>query len=147
MAFKRSENSIYPQVYKTFKIKTSDGIDEKEFVIQDLTENFFDDAVDMVVELHGKGAVFHHAARTLNDEKSIEKVRAMYRSVFEQKVSLICLKVDTQEIAGLNCLGVAERGFIKDDVGSRNKNQHIRINESNFSRLPMMFASKPEQKP
>lgn len=116
MEFKRPGNSSYPQVYKTFKVKAKDNDTEEEFVIQDLTENFFDDSVDMIVELHGKEAVFHHAARTLNDEKSIERVRAMYRSVFEQKLSLICLKVETQEIAGINCLGVVNRGFIKDDV-------------------------------
>lgn len=149
MAFNRPGSSVYPQVYETFKAKASKTDKEEEFVIRGLTENFFDDAVDVVVDLHlyGESAVFYHAARTLNDEKGVERVRAMYRSIFEQKVSLICLKVDTQEIAGLNCLGVAERDFIKEDVSrTGNISQNTRDMKTISLKLSTTFASKTEQK-
>lgn len=116
MEFKRPN---YPQIYRTFNVKVRDSDEVEEFVIQDLTENYFDSAVDMIYELHAKGAVFHRAAKTLTSKKSEERVRTMYRNHVEEKVSLICLKKGTNEIVGVNIMGIKSRGFIKSDVRFR----------------------------
>lgn len=112
MEFKRPAGTLYPIIYSTFKVKASDSDELEEFLIQDLTENFFDDAVDFIVENHARGAVFHRAAKTLEGDSGIQRVREMYRNVFKEKISLICLKVSTNEIAGLNALHIKSR----DDV-------------------------------
>jgi hypothetical protein len=112
MEFKRPEFSLYPQVYSTFKVKVKGSDKEEEFMIQDLTENFFNDAVSFIVKNHAKGAVFHNAAKTLVDDTGIQRVREMYRNVFKEKISLICLKMGTKEIAGLNALTIK----CKDDL-------------------------------
>jgi hypothetical protein len=109
MEFKRPEPSLYPQVYSTFKLKAKDGDEEEEFAIQDLTENFFNDAVNIIVENHAKGAVFHNAAKTLVDDSGIQRVREMYRNVFKEKISLVCIKMGTKEIAGVNALTIKTR--------------------------------------
>lgn len=98
---------LYPQIYSSFK-----GRGDEEYFVQDLTENFFDAAVDFIVANHARGAVFHRAAGTLADDRGIECVNEMYRNVFKQKVSLICLKKETREIAGLNALCVKSRSDI-----------------------------------
>lgn len=116
MEFKRPAGVSYPQIYSTFKVKSKDG-DDEEFYIQDLTENFFDEAVNVIVENHAKGAVFHKAARTLGDSSGFQRVQTHYRRVFEEKISLICLKKGTNEIAGCNALTLKTRAdLIKPDV-------------------------------
>lgn len=109
MEFKRPEGVVYPQIYKNFQVKSPDSDEIEEFIIQDLTEEFFDVAVDFIVENHAKGAVYHRAAGTLADESGLQKVRKNYRNAFEEKISLICLKKDTREVVGLNGLCIKTR--------------------------------------
>lgn len=117
MEFKRPDGSLYPLIYGTFSVKVKDGDEVEEFYIQDLTENFFDQAVDFIVANHARGAVFQRAAKTLADDSGIQRVREMYRNVFKEKISLICLKMDTNEVVGLNALGVKSKDtLIKEDV-------------------------------
>lgn len=106
MEFKRPEGVLYPQIYSTFKAKVKDSDEVEEFIVQDLTEEFFDDAVDFIVENHAKGAVFHKAANTLVGESGFKKVGESYRNGLKEKVSLICFKKGTKEIAGLNVIVV-----------------------------------------
>jgi hypothetical protein len=107
MEFKRSE--VYPMIYNTFSVKVKDSNEVEEYFIQDLTENYHDQAVDFIVENHAKGAVFHRAANTLANESGIQRVREMYRNVFKENISLICFRMGTEEIAGLNALTVKNR--------------------------------------
>lgn len=117
MEFKRRDGTLYPQVYSTFEVKVKDSDETEEFIIQDLTENFFDVAVDFIVENHARGAVFHRAANTLVDEKGIQRVSNMYRDVFKEKISLICLKKGNNDVAGLNALTIKKKGeLVKPDV-------------------------------
>lgn len=117
MEFKRREGTLYPQIYSSFQLKVKDSDELEEFFVQDLTENFFDVAVDFIVENHARGAVFHRAANTLCDEKGIQRVSNMYRNVFKEKISLICIKMGTNEIAGLNALTIRTRSdLINPDV-------------------------------
>lgn len=94
----------YPQVYSTFEVMNELTNKVDEYKIQDLTEEFFDQAVDFLVENHARGAVFHRAAKTLCNEKGVERVQNYYRNVINERISLICLKVGTNEIAGMNAL-------------------------------------------
>lgn len=114
MEFKRPEGSLYPIIYSTFKVRVDESGEEEEYFIQDLTEDFFDVAVDFIVANHARGAVFHRAAKTLATEEGVRRVSDMYRNVFKEKISLICLKMGTNEVAGLNALYVKS----KDDKPS-----------------------------
>jgi GNAT superfamily N-acetyltransferase len=100
--FSRKDEVAYPQIYARFKTFIDDV--EEEFLIQDLTEEYFDAAIDFSFEYHGRGAVFQRAANTMGSEEGLQQVRNNYRKIYEQKISLICIKADTKEIAGLNAL-------------------------------------------
>lgn len=116
MEFKRPEGTLYPIVHSTFKVNVDGSDDEEEFYIQDLTENYFDIAVDFIVANHARGAVFHRAAKTLATEEGVKRVGDMYRNVFKEKISLICLKMGTHEVAGLNALFVKSKDDAVKDV-------------------------------
>lgn len=108
MEFERRKGLEGPMVYSTFQIPSKNGGEMEEFLIQDLTECYFDEAVKIIVDNHVKGAVFHKAAKTLSSESGIRQVNEMYRNVFKEKISLICLKIDTMEIVGINALTYRE---------------------------------------
>ena len=117
MEFKRPEGSPYPKIFSSFKAKAKDSDDFEEYFIQDLTEEYFDRAVDFIVENHATGGVLHRAAKTLSSPNGLINVRQKYRSIFEEKVSLICLKAGSQEIAGLNALCIkTKENFIAPSV-------------------------------
>lgn len=122
MEFQRPERSVYPRVYETFKMKLKGSEKEEEFAIQDLTTNFFDDAVDILAENHSKGAIFHIAARTLKDDVGRRYVKEKLLNTFKEKVSLICVNTATQEIVGLNCLYVRSKSdFLEPQVGAHSQ--------------------------
>jgi hypothetical protein len=105
--YPRQNGIAYPQIYSKFRVKSKsiDVEEEEEFYIQDLTEELFDDAVDFIVEYHARGSIFHRAVNTFTSEHGVQRIREMYRKVFEEKISLICLKAHTNEIIGINaCL-------------------------------------------
>lgn len=135
-AFPRREGTPYPQIYSRFSLKSRDNDDVEEFRIQDLTENYFDLAVDFIVENHARGAVFHNACKTLNDDSGIERVRAMYRKVFEERISLICIKSGSEEVAGLNALNIKSRfdatSAVSEDPNFRLLNESLQHIENAF---------------
>lgn len=104
MEFERPNGLKGPMVYSTFQIKSKYSDEMEEFFIQDLTEDFFDEAVKIIVENHARGAVFHKAAKTLSSEGGIRRVNEMYLNVFKEKISLICLNIGTMEIVGINAI-------------------------------------------
>jgi hypothetical protein len=141
MEFKRPEFSLYPQVYSTFKVKAKDSEEEEEFMIQDLTENYFNDAVNIIVENHAKGAVFHNAAKTLIDEAGVQRVRELYRNVFKEKISLICINMANKEIAGVNALTVKTReNVMSSTVGLSKQSSFIQAKNLYF-RLSLIPTS------
>jgi hypothetical protein len=109
MAEKRVFGTEYPKIHREFQLQLSNDEKFTEFVIQDLTEEFFDEAVEFIVENHAKGAVFHRAAGTLTSPEGIQKVHETYRKAFEEKISLICLVKGTKTVVGLNALCVWTR--------------------------------------
>lgn len=108
MEFERRKGLEGPMVYSTFQIPSKRNGQMEEFLIQDLTESYFDEAVKIIVENHAKDAVFHKAAKTLSSESGVRQVNQMYRNIFKEKISLICLKIDTMEIVGVNALTYRE---------------------------------------
>jgi GNAT superfamily N-acetyltransferase len=134
VVFPRRDGIAYPQIYSKFKVKRDDN--EVQFYIQDLTANYFDEAVDFIVDNHARGAVFHNAAATLVQESGVERVRAAYRRVFEEKISLICLRADTNEVVGLNALHIKSKHdappAVSDDPNFRKVMEATKFIETSF---------------
>ncbi|KAG4071464.1 hypothetical protein HA402_011618 [Bradysia odoriphaga] len=134
MEFERPQGLQGPMVYSTFQIKSKNSDEIEGFLIQDLTEDRFDEAVKIIVDNHAKDAVLHKAAKTLSSECGIRRVNQMYLNVFKEKISLVCLKIDTLEIVGINALTYRDSepsndpnfNHLRDIVGFLN-------NESNVS--------------
>lgn len=109
MEFKRPQGMFYPQIYTRFTVKVEGSDEIEEFYIQDLTEKFFDSAVEIILENHGKNETFNKAANTMALPLGIQRVRESYRAVFKEKISLVCIKMGTYEIAAINALCIKNR--------------------------------------
>lgn len=136
--YPRRDGVPYPQIYSRFKVKSNDDSnDEEEYFIQDLTENYFDFAVDFIVENHARGAVFHRAAGTINTDAGIELIRKNYRAAFEQRISIICINSKTNEVAGLNALYMASKFDSpkpqSDNPNFRDLNEALKFIEDSFN--------------
>lgn len=103
MEFVRPKGLQGPMVYSTFQIKSKNSDEIEEFLIQDLTENFYDKAIQIIVD-NARGGVFHAAAKTLLSESGVRRVNEMFLNVFQEKISLICLNIDTLEIVGISAI-------------------------------------------
>lgn len=119
MEFQRTVGPDYPLVYDSFKLKLKGSDKEEEYVIQDLTENYFNEAADILAMNHELGAIFHMAAGTLRTDAGRAYVKLQLLNSFREKVSLICVNKTTQEIVGINCLYVRSKTYLEPQVRTK----------------------------
>lgn len=132
---KRHSNTVYPQIYAEFKAKLPGDEHFTDFIVQDLTEDFIDEAVEVIVENHARGAVFHRAAGTLTTEEGLQRAHDGYRRAFEEKISLVCLIKGSRTMVGCNALGIWTRENLKmPQVSERERFKHT-VNERVLSIL------------
>lgn len=99
----------YPQIYSEFKLKLPNDDTFTEFIIQDLTEEFFDESVKFIIDNRAEAIIIHDATGTLLTEEGRVKVERGYRKALEEKISLICLIKGSKTLVGLNALCISTR--------------------------------------
>lgn len=108
MEYKRSENSIFPQVYRTFTAKGD------EFYISDLTEEHTEAALNFLCRIVIPEENFCRGIRIHEKPNAMKIICENYRELFAKKTSLVCIESKTGKIIGLNILGVKTKEE-KDD--------------------------------
>lgn len=103
--FERPVISFAPQVYSTFSSKNVETNEDEEFYIQDLPGERFEEAAKFMVQHYTKEEPFQVAYNVPEDT-----LMDFYRTVFKQKVTLVCFKKGTDELVALNALSVKTKG-------------------------------------
>lgn len=101
---RRISDSKYPRIYDEFKINLSGDSESIELVIQDLTEEHYDDAAEVIMQNHGLVSVSYRASGILSTDDDFRETKARYRRAFEEEISLICVVKGTRRIVGVNGL-------------------------------------------
>lgn len=114
--FKRSEATLYPQIYHTFKAKDIDGDGLVEYCVEDMTEKHFDKALDFISKYFMPEEVFSRAAKIPGNETAEKAFKEYYRKVVNEKFSLVCFKHSTYELVALNSFTVETRG-LQSEIG------------------------------
>lgn len=114
MEFKRPESSIFPQKYQSFTVNG------EEFYISDLTEDHTEAALDLLVNYVIPEETFCKGIRIHEKPNAMKIISENYLELFAKKTSLVCCKKESDEIVGLNILGVKTKGE-KDDKIVSNK--------------------------
>ena len=104
--FVRSESVKYPQIYSTFTAKDKDSDVIVSYRVQDLPEEYFEKAVDLMVKHFLDDETFCVCRKLVESEKGVEEFRVLWQSCFTEKLSLACFKDATNELISVNALMV-----------------------------------------
>jgi hypothetical protein len=116
LKLERIDNFVYPQIYHKFIAKRSEREEIDEYCVQDLTKNNSNEAVEFMIKFHVRDEIFHKALRVSDNEIALNASRNFYREVFDENISLVCYKIGSDEIVGVNALTVYEKNKNSEKV-------------------------------
>ncbi|XP_059617950.1 uncharacterized protein LOC132262640 [Phlebotomus argentipes] len=106
----RPSNIDFPTVWGTFEAKHPASGEIWKFQVQDLPEERFDEAENIMIEHFLSEESMCKSKEISKDPSSLALARLYYRKMLEKKISLICVREGSDEIAGINCLEPAQKG-------------------------------------
>lgn len=108
--YMRPDNLSFPQIYSTFKGKDKNCDKIIEYRIQDLPEEYFDQAVDFMTNFFLTDETLCTAISISSKPGAIQAFRGLWRDSLKKKVSIGCFRNDKSgELVGLNVLIVKSK--------------------------------------
>lgn len=104
LSWKRSSEVDFPQIWTRFKATDHNG-SLVDYRIQDLTEDRFHEAIYFMQRHHMESEVLR-VKKIRDDPDSFREITEKWWDCLRQKVTLVCFKESSDEIVGLNVLGV-----------------------------------------
>lgn len=103
----RPENVPFPQTYSRFQALDCDSEhDLVEYRIEDLQEQRFEDAVNIIREKHLIDEPMKSSKGVRDCPISVQEMTENLWNMLRQNISLVCFKADSDEIVAVNILGV-----------------------------------------
>lgn len=116
--FKRPVNLEFPHVYCTFTAKDRGSDEMTEYRIQDIPEDRYEEAVDMMANVFLPDEPL--SDKILNNPESVKTLRVTWMKALQQRVSLGCYRNDgSDELVGMNVLEVHTIDDPEDDTVSQ----------------------------
>lgn len=106
MPFVRPANLKFPQIYGTFKAMDKANKSQVEYVIQDLPEANFEEALNLLVDVYLPDEALYSCRGLVGNADAAKEAKEFWRKKLEMKTSLACFQVGSTELAGLYVLGV-----------------------------------------
>jgi hypothetical protein len=117
--FKRPENLSFPQIYYSFKAKDRDFNEIVDYHVQDLPEEYFERAIDLMVTEFLPDEIMCTAQNIkcefMNDPNAIEEFRAIYAEFVQKKLALACFQTGGDELVAVNFTVVSSIDDFKDE--------------------------------
>lgn len=126
--FVKPADILYPQVFHTFMAKDKDSDELVEYMVQDLTENKFNLAIEFMIKNQVREETFHKALNLYENDNAVKDARSFYRKILNEKMSLICTKLSSDEIVSVNVMYVKSKGHHEDGA----EVMIIKINKENI---------------
>ncbi|XP_062564978.1 arylalkylamine N-acetyltransferase-like 2 [Armigeres subalbatus] len=110
MVWKRPEAIPYPKVWHKFQAKglREDGQLEW-YIVQDLPEERFEDAMRHLSKHFARDEQMNQAKGLDQDSTAMEEVVRLWKVMLPERLSLVCFREGSDEIVGVNVLGVASK--------------------------------------
>lgn len=109
-AAKRVEGFEFPQIYLRFQAKDKDSDELVNYWVQDMPEDRFEELVEFMTKHFLPYEVMCECKGVMNNPKSVESVKDIWRDMLKQKVTLVCFKEGCNDIIGANVLIVYSKG-------------------------------------
>lgn len=109
--FQRPESLSFPHVYYTFKAKDKDSDSIVEYRVQDLPEEFYDSALELIVKHFLPEETFCMCKKISESTMSVKANRDFYRETFKNRLSIACFKNDgsDESLVAVNVLVVKSK--------------------------------------
>ncbi|XP_058116220.1 uncharacterized protein LOC131287958 [Anopheles ziemanni] len=110
MSWERPSDVPYPNVWWTFKAPDPDRDDGglATYTVEDLTEDRFEDAIELFTEHFLDDEPLAQHARTRHNPVAYDQVITMFKSCFNKRLSVVCYKESSEELVGANLLEVQQ---------------------------------------
>jgi hypothetical protein len=105
----RPSNLEYPRIYYEFTAADPEVGQCVKYVVRDLTEDRFDDAVEFLLEHYLKDEPTMLSRDGISDPKTVEDMVNEFRHLLDKKISQMCTKEGSEEIIAVNLMEVMER--------------------------------------
>ncbi|XP_059619201.1 uncharacterized protein LOC132263452 [Phlebotomus argentipes] len=109
--WKRSSDVPFPSVWHRFSAKDPKSGETVQFRIQDLPEERYGEAIDMMVEHFLRDEPMCKSRNCVDDPRAIADFRQMWQKVVQDKLCLVCFREDSDEIVGMNFLKVTQKDW------------------------------------
>lgn len=108
--FKRPGNAAYPQVYYRFKAKDKNSDNIVEYRVQDLPEEYFEEAAKFMVEKFLPFETICSAVNAHHSKAFCDQIHEFWMKQLEEKLSIACFKDDgSQDLVAVNVLVVKSK--------------------------------------
>lgn len=117
MPFVRPESLAIPTTYYTFKAKLRNSDEVIEFRVQDLPEDRFEEALEMLRTHFIPDESMCSGRGVHNDPKSIKILCDVWTEVFKQRLSIACFRNDgCDDLVGVNVFTVFDKNDPKERI-------------------------------
>lgn len=114
--FKRPENLTFPHTYYTFKAKDKNSDDVIEYRVQDLPEEYYEEAIDFMVKYFLPDETFCSSRNLSNNPNAVEAFCSFWYDSLKHKLSIACFRNDgSEELVGANVLIVSSKDDPEDE--------------------------------
>jgi hypothetical protein len=117
----RVDNFIFPQIYSKFEASDKKSKSNVSYVIQDLPEDRFEDAIDFMVKHFIPDEANCEYKNLGNSPASVQNARESWGKMLNEKISLVCFKENSDEIVAVNVLVIFSRTTTLADYGVKFK--------------------------
>lgn len=119
-SWKRPE-SVSTQVWHTFESKNPATNEIEEFIVQDLPEKKYEEAIDHMLKHFLPDEPICKSRNVKNDNEALIELCELWKNILDQNIVLACFKKNCDEIIGLNMVCVI----------NQDEFQNIKINIQN----------------
>lgn len=116
-SFKRPENLPFPQTYYTFKAKDKNRDNIIEYRVQDLPEDYYEQAVEFMLKYFIPDETFCASRNLPNKPEALRKFGQFWRETIKEKFSIACFRNDgSSELVGANVLAISSKDDEEGDI-------------------------------
>ncbi|XP_062533696.1 uncharacterized protein LOC134202697 [Armigeres subalbatus] len=112
MGWQRPEAVPYPKIWHRFQAKSLriDSYSEW-YTVQDLPKERFEDALRHMSSQFVRDEQMNKALRLKDDSTAMEEIVQLWKDMLSERLSLVCFREGSDEIVGVNVLGVASKSI------------------------------------
>ncbi|KAG4073891.1 hypothetical protein HA402_014096 [Bradysia odoriphaga] len=125
----RPSHIPYPNIWLRFQAKDLDSDNLVEYIVEDLSEDRFDDAINFMTTKFLANAPMAKLRNGANDSMYVQDSVGIWKNILQQRITHVCFKEGSSEIVGLNFNYVASRNDppLLGDIKSEAFLQNMRV--------------------